>query len=57
MTTTVEPTRLDIEEALGHLATRAHREPHIVGHPDHPTRWDRVHAVIDQRLAEWEALG
>lgn len=43
-------TREEVEEALTHQVRAARREFAVVGTAEHPTRWDKAHARIDQLL-------
>lgn len=45
-------SREDIMEALEILGREAHREQHVVGTEAYPSRWDSLHAFIDQLLDE-----
>lgn len=47
-------TRADIAEALTHCAATARRIPHVIGTPDCPTPWDRLHRWMDERLDDLE---
>lgn len=48
---TDESTKVEIAEALTHLAEYAARQQH---HPD-STRWVRAHERINALLTDWEA--
>lgn len=45
-------SREDIIEALEILGREAHREQHVIGTEDYPSRWDRLHEFIDSLLDE-----
>lgn len=48
--------REELAEALTHLAAEAHsRIQHLVGSPEHPTRWDLAHQQINHMLVLLEA--
>ncbi len=50
-TTSEQPSRLELTEALGHLATTAARMP-----AHWRERKEAIHELINQRLTELEAL-
>lgn len=47
-------TRDEISTALQHLVHSARRTFRVVGEPDHPTAWDKIHREIDHRLYLWQ---
>jgi hypothetical protein len=52
-----DSTREDVIEALGHVCHEAHRAPAVVARfaCSEPTRWDKMHAFLDELLTLWEA--
>lgn len=56
MSTTETPTREDIEEALGHHVHAAKRTFASVGTEKYPTRWDNIHARINELLDQLDGL-
>lgn len=51
-----EPTRAELEEALGQLVVSARREQRIVAkfNGDKPTLWDAIHWRINTHLDDWQ---
>jgi hypothetical protein len=53
----VEHHRTLLRGDLKILSYKAKREMPRVGTPRYPTPWDRLHAAIDAKLTELQALG
>lgn len=53
MVLTGDETADELAEAIGHANTAAKRQPHVMGDPDHPSRWDIAHRNLDAMLDDW----
>jgi hypothetical protein len=53
----IEYHRTLIRGDLKILSFKAQREMPRVGTPRYPTPWDRLHAEIDRKLTELQAIG
>lgn len=56
MVLTGDETAEELAEAIGHANATAKRQPHVMGDPDHPSRWDLAHRKVDALLTDYELV-